>query len=760
MIDHDPRLDGDDCGNDEIEGEHVHQMHFGGFADGEEQLEKKSYDERMQEIVAKSKFHKLERQKAKAENEQLRHDLNEEFKELGNLLFASASSSMGFIMPPADDYDKIVKELSFDRKAKPSNRMKTDDEIAKEKAALLLSSERKRIRRMKGLNSDTESEFDSDSEPDYTSEKLDLSFDVLPRGSGHSLQHSPKTIVSYKDDCLINHNNGEPSRNNVSDCIQESGYYVFDNEAQISSYQPSASDTGVESSLNDYQCAAGYHLEEDLPFTFKITSDYQGFLATIQGRTLDDQMIILDRVRTLHHPSLAPGNHEKLQLLLSHICNHFEMVCKYFDPKTKDDVFIGFCCIPPGTKFFDIINSYYSHIVVLAEKYPQKIAEIFSDRLWAFQIAYKERESNGEKLIQAHEFMVVSLIAHIFPTTDFHHHIVSPLFLLVSEWLSALSTRIPVLKREFYSGRETATSLASMLISDVCCGIFLCQLFIGWQKEALRWSSEPFIFLQSIIHCFNRDSKVADIFGMFPSFTNDKSSFFSEIGLKIDDSFDGLSLSKVLFFTQADELEGKKIWSQVHRLALVTFMALADLFQPFDATTNNAILDETIVPSSLTNSCWPEIFSESLSNLPEAFIGSIGQTKRGLTGIQRDLYRKRLELARRHRASSPIKLPLQWQRRKTLPIRMFAPKFEENYNLDRHYDPDQRRAEKRKISVLHKREMKGALRELRKDSTYLAVEQQRLQRERDQDYQSKIRRVYGILSAEKGEKKGQTKNRI
>jgi nucleolar protein 14 len=72
--------------------------------------------------------------------------------------------------------------------------------------------------------------------------------------------------------------------------------------------------------------------------------------------------------------------------------------------------------------------------------------------------------------------------------------------------------------------------------------------------------------------------------------------------------------------------------------------------------------------------------------------------------------------------------------------------------LDRHYDADRDRSEKRKISVLHKREMKGAIRELRKDSAFLANEKHHMQRNKDKEYQSKIKRVYGILGAEQGEK--------
>lgn len=84
---------------------------------------------------------------------------------------------------------------------------------------------------------------------------------------------------------------------------------------------------------------------------------------------------------------------------------------------------------------------------------------------------------------------------------------------------------------------------------------------------------------------------------------------------------------------------------------------------------------------------------------------------------------------------------------------MFTPRIEQSYNLDRHYDPDPVRSEAQKVKALHKREMKGALRELRKDSAFLAGQKLQAQLASDKEYQTKIKRVFGMLSAEQGEMK-------
>ena len=53
----------------------------------------------------------------------------------------------------------------------------------------------------------------------------------------------------------------------------------------------------------------------------------------------------------------------------------------------------------------------------------------------------------------------------------------------------------------------------------------------------------------------------------------------------------------------------------------------------------------------------------------------------------------------------------------------------------------------------HKREKKGALRELRKDASFMAREQLREKKERDEAYEKKQRRLIAEIQAEEGREK-------
>ena len=97
--------------------------------------------------------------------------------------------------------------------------------------------------------------------------------------------------------------------------------------------------------------------------------------------------------------------------------------------------------------------------------------------------------------------------------------------------------------------------------------------------------------------------------------------------------------------------------------------------------------------------------------------------------------------------------PLALHYHRPLAIRTSIPKFEESYNPDRHYDPDRERAEVSKLRAEYKRERKGAMRELRKDSNFIARESLKEKKERDREYERKYKRLVAEIQGEEGHEK-------
>ena len=107
--------------------------------------------------------------------------------------------------------------------------------------------------------------------------------------------------------------------------------------------------------------------------------------------------------------------------------------------------------------------------------------------------------------------------------------------------------------------------------------------------------------------------------------------------------------------------------------------------------------------------------------------------------------------------SSDSRTPLQLQAHKPVPIASYVPKFEEGYSLDKHYDPDVERSQAHKLQVQYKKEKKGAIRELRKDAQFVAREKMRVQREKDTEYNAKIKGIMSGLEADQGEKNAEAR---
>ena len=128
--------------------------------------------------------------------------------------------------------------------------------------------------------------------------------------------------------------------------------------------------------------------------------------------------------------------------------------------------------------------------------------------------------------------------------------------------------------------------------------------------------------------------------------------------------------------------------------------------------------------------------------------------------------------------------PLELQHHKPIPIPTHIPKFQEKYiinfiyllisntiiyflnlflmiisfftysfSIDKHYDPDKERAKLNKLKSQYKKERKGAIRELRKDSQFIARQHTNEIKEKDIIYKKKINNIMYILENEQSEKK-------
>lgn len=150
----DPRSDDEEDDQNvsgKLDKNFIEDLHFGGGILKKSGVEgAKSHKDLIDQLIAESKKRKVERQKQKEANVELTEKLDAEWKDLIPLVNESKKKIEE--KEEADDYDKAVKELKFEIRGTPSDRLKTEDELAKEEKEKLEKLEQERLMRMKGIN--------------------------------------------------------------------------------------------------------------------------------------------------------------------------------------------------------------------------------------------------------------------------------------------------------------------------------------------------------------------------------------------------------------------------------------------------------------------------------------------------------------------------------------------------------------------------------------------------------------------------------
>lgn len=177
----------------------VSRGHFGGF---EDEAAPKSKQEIMKELIAKSKYYKHERQKIKEENEAMTEDLNAMFSEIrANLhvlseddrrrLRDAARVSEAGNENPEDDYESVLKDLTFDPRSRPTDRTMRPEEKtqldrerseAQEKAMLarMLPEEERKKRAARSVEDVDGAAFDCENGEEESTQDLGSAAPIDP----------------------------------------------------------------------------------------------------------------------------------------------------------------------------------------------------------------------------------------------------------------------------------------------------------------------------------------------------------------------------------------------------------------------------------------------------------------------------------------------------------------------------------------------------------------------------------------------------
>ena len=670
---------------------------------------KKSKQDVMKEVMAKSKLYKYERQQAKEDDDDLRAELDrglpEFYEALRNQRLPTkphrlrettdsdptmnpdrAALLAGKDREHADkEYNERVRQMAMDVRSKPADRTKTEEERAAEEAERLKDLEKKRLKRMRG---EPESSDEEDKAEPLLEEEDEDQDDAQVFGLGQGLIESSahrELDVEDEDDFVLDDDliasdseadittDEEDSESHDSSQATESN---GDDDLINGLVLPEAPlESQTEDMINGVSIAKSS--ERDLAFTYTCPQTHEELLEITENANINDLPVIVQRIRTLYHPKLAAGNKAKLEQFSKVLTQHLS--------RLADEE--GQC---PSS----VLETLLRHIHSLAKSFPEAVGS-------AFRAHLRQMSAERPLKLRAGDLVVLTGISSIFPTSDHFHSVVTPANLVLTR----------------YIGQSSVQTLG-----DLTTGAYCCSLALQYQRLSKRYIPECMTYLVIAISLLSPVA-VKDARLLVPKRLPDIS-----LRLTTDLSQEPGPLKTIDFQAGIDD--------EILKLRLLrTFVTLlgqaADLWQ-----SKNSFYEifepAAVVLEDLAKSC----ASRGLLKTNQIFLSVLNSVIRRL----RDLRAQTLEVRR----------PLLLHNHRPLAIKTSMPKFEESYNPDRHHDPDRERSELNKLKAEHKRERKGAMRELRKDASFVAREGLREKKEKDAAYEKKFKRLVAEIQGEEG----------
>ena len=682
------RLSDDDRSDEE--GEH-------SVTDVEKQLpeRRKTKQEVMKEVIAKSKLYKHERQQAKEDDDNLRAELDKGLPDFHKAMQdyrrgpAPQPVPVQIAMNPdraallagtdrddADkEYNERVREMALDARSKPSERTKTEEEKAAEEAQRLQELERKRLLRMRG-ESESSAEELPDKETDEDAEQDDAKAFGLDQRL-ERVQARPELGVEEEDDFVYDDIVASESEASMAN----------DDQSSISEQEEVVEDDGDDDFINglvlpelrsgqkqNLSRSSNGPVHGDVAFTYPCPESHAQFLQITEGIGIANLPIVVQRIRALHHPQLAEGNKAKLERLCAVLVEH---VAYFMDQMTQ----------PP----FIVLDSLLRHIHSLAKSHPGAVST-------AFRAHLRLISQHRPLALQPSDLVILTGISTIFPTSDHFHSVVTPANLTLARYL----------------GQSSVGSL-----NDLAKGAYCCSLALQYQRLSRRYMPEVMTYAVNALSslCPIRRSSAEYL----------APSRRPKVGLRIEGQV--LQGSRLLKFSDlANHLEGDSVkLSLIHNFTQLVSHA-AGLWQS-KLAFNEIFQPMILILEHLVSKRCKQFFHDS----DTAIFGKV------LTELQRFC-----------EESISDRRPLLLHNHRPLAIKTSIPKFEESYNPDRHYDPDRERSELNKLKAEHKRERKGAIRELRKDANFIARESLREKKEKDDAYEKKFKRLVAEIQGEEG----------
>ncbi|XP_031541226.1 nucleolar protein 14 isoform X2 [Vicugna pacos] len=666
---------------------------------GEEGEKPKSRKELIEELIAKSKQEKRERQAQREDALELTEKLDQDWKEIQALLARKTPKPEGRggkEKPQPDAYDVMVRELGFEMKAQPSNRMKTKEELAEEAQARLRRLEAERLRRMLGKDED-----------EHTKNPKHVSADDL--SDGFILDKDDRRMLSYKDGKMNieeepggeasasesaeeeeeeegSGEEGDPEENDGPDGHSDLESDVGSEDGGERAEEDTCLVTGDTAIADDGGAREAARTE--LPYTLAAPESYEELKSLLSGKSVEEQLLVVERIQKCSHPSLAVGNKAKLEKL-------FGFLLEYIGDLATED--------PPG---LGIIDKLVVHLYNLCQMFPDSASDsmkfVLRDAMHEMEATV---ESTGRAAFPGLDVLIyLKIVGMLFPTSDFRHPVVTPALLCMSQLL----TKCPVLS-----------------LRDVLKGLFVCCVFLDYVSLSQRFIPELINFLLGILYIATPKKQSQGYTLVHPFRALGRNSELLVVSDKEDmATWQRRRLS--LHWAAGPKAQTKTEANHTRLSCLAVCLALVErcvrVYGALPSFHDIVRPLRALLTEHLADGSHPRELQE------------LGQS--ALTEME-----TQAQLCR----------PLVCEKSKPVPLKLFTPRLVRVLEFGRKQGSSKEEQERKRLIHKHKREFRGAVREIRRDNQFLARMQLSEITERDAERKRKVKQLFNSLATQEGE---------
>lgn len=694
----DDAVDNDNDSDDDegqLDAEFMEAAHFGG-GETDNSRDRKTV---IEEMIAESKRKKVEKQRENDEVYEMTKKLDQNWQSLAAVVSGHMKGDNE--RPKADDYDKVMREMIFERRGKPADKLKSAEELAKVEKERQERLERDRLARMAGEENATKLKHRSadDLDEGYFLHPFDGSSAGLNEGEENddTSAYDPRNITKeaereqkydeYQDDDEAGSDSEDSERpneteeDNFSDLLQDSEYESEENEKQTSETLEEQNQNYLEQKGIREKAAA------EVPTAFDIPKSYEDLSRLLNKYPPIKRAIVFERI-------LSSNIGRVMHLHKSKMVSLFAFTIQYLNDSFANTL--------PATsnEAFETLSGLTPFLYDLAKMNPHETATCFQEVIKEKQEEFQKRPRQYPLL---DTLVFFKLVPVLFSASDFRHPIVSPALVFLSEILSRCQAR----------DRK-----------DITAGMFLVTVVLECTEQSARILPAALNFLNGVIYMCSetRAIQMVKIVPPFKSIAPWSNLLVVDDKIQNDGAID-FSLRAEDFFTTTIDNSFKL---RVLYTALGMIRDICSKLNKLDGVhyiTANFLQHLRRIDEDL---------------YPKAIQKVLADTKKAL----QHLHDKPL-----HYMVAPEKKPK--------PLRLLEPKIEATYEDIRRRPSKSQclsvREQRRKLQQKVKKETRAAAREIRQDNEFLAKMRLRQRVASDRDRREKVKRIFSEATAQQGE---------